>query len=159
MCICECVSICPLHEGRVHTVHTAVWTHTCGGQWLSLHTFPITLYFKCWVLVSHWMADSASLVSLLAMGIPYLHCPNAAWPPSMWVPEVRLVSLSLKSAPPRMFVCCLLGSQVERCSSYTMQCKGTFTGQLMVTQGGGVLEMVWRNEYPDSPVGCSGDLT
>lgn len=158
MRMCECVSICPcMRDVCIQCTQLCGHTHVEARDCPYMHS-PITLHFKCWVLVSHWMTDLVSLVSPLAMGIPYLHCPNAAYPSSMWVLEVRLVSLSLKSAPPRTFVCCLLGYQVERCSSYTMQCKGTFTVQLMLTQGG-LLETVWRNGYRESLLGRSSDLT
>lgn len=77
MRMCECVSICPcMRDACIQCIRLC--GHTCveARDRPYMHS-PITLQLKCWVLVSHWMTDLATLVSPLALGLPHLHCPNA----------------------------------------------------------------------------------
>lgn len=69
---CACVNVCPCVLAWGTCGHTHVEARDCHYT----HS-PITLHLKCWVLVSHWMTGLPSLVSPLAMGISYLHCPNS----------------------------------------------------------------------------------
>lgn len=130
MRMCQCVSMCPcMSDVCIQCTQLCGHTHVEARDCHYMHS-PITLQLKGWVLVFHWMTDLPRLVSPLAMGISYLHCQmlgsQVGCLPSIQVStRGQTLSLSLKPAPPRMFVCCLLGYRVERCSSYTMQCKGT----------------------------------
>lgn len=132
---CACVSVCPCVLAWAmcaYSAHGYVDTHmwrpetviTCTPQ--SLSTLNAEFWsFTGWLICLVWLARlpwefPTSTVQMLGSQVGCL--------PSIQVStRGQTLSLSLKLAPPRMFVCCLLGYRVERCSSYTMQCKGTIS--------------------------------
>lgn len=131
---CACVNVCPcvLAWGMcAYSAHGCVNTHmwkpetviTCTPQ--SLSTLNAEFWsLTGWLICLVWLAARlpwefpTSTVQTLGSQVSCLSSVHVST-------RGQTLSLSLKPAPPRMFVCCLLGYQVERCSSYTMQCKGT----------------------------------